>query len=352
MAGLFRRTCLKPSYSLRRQLLLSFGLAGLLTLATVVAVACIFGYFAGQTIKEHADDLLREQVAQRLVRNSRYVSDSIATYFYNIQGSIQLTTDFVQDRIVGYPLDGWETDQYVPFKDRETGTNKYPLKAKPLALDWEFVPNIDAANAEEHLPDRTQEVLQKSYAAGAASESFYFFQGTCDPSDTNTSSPRYYKNCTDANNDPATGGVLRPTPTNKGLYEKSADIGALLKPIFEAEKEVAAAGVFFVNSGASSIVQYPSGVVGDLVSSYNSSGCEWLRELNFRSGRPYGSEDEIARCRPAGETMLPREYSPLERRWYQIMAASSGISWLGPLTSKTPNALPIYLVGQGIYDRK
>jgi len=348
MAGhsLFHRTCLKPSYSLRRQLLLSFGSAALVTLLIVVTTACLTGFIAGGKVKGRADSLLREQVVRRLVRNQRYVSDTISTYFEKMEGSIQLTREMVQDRIVGYPDPGWEEDLFVPFMDRETGTNRYPLKATPLPLDWQFEVNINDDNVQEHFPDKPH--ILKVFDDLTASIPFYYMQGSCDPSQTNESHPSYYKNCTDANNDIATGGVLNPTPTNKGLYEKAADIGVLLKPIFEAEKEITAVNLFFSNSGASSILQYPAGNAGVMLSPYESAGCDWMRDINPRNGKPYGTEEEIRRCRPAGEGVQPREYNPNEREWFPAMATNPGISWQGPLRA---NALPVFLVGTGIFDR-
>lgn len=277
MAGpsLFHRTCLRPSYSLRRQLLLSFGSAALLTLTIVVTAACITGYIAGETIKGRADGLLREQVVRRLVRNSRYVSETLSSYSENTEGAIELVTELVQDRIVGYPEPGWEEDLFVPFRDRETGTNKYPLKSPPLPFDWQFEPNINETNVQEHFPDRAHFLY--AYNGLAASEPIYFMQGCCDPSETDENSPSYYENCTDANNDVTTGGVLNPTPTHKGLYEKAADIGVLLKPIFEAEKEIVALGIFLQNSGSVSSVWYPAGNMGVFHGSYDSEGCDWMR---------------------------------------------------------------------------
>lgn len=351
MAGpsCFHKTCLKPSYSLRRQLLLSFGSASLLSLAIVVAVASITAHRAGVIVNGRADDLFREQVKRRLVRNGRYVSESLSKYLGNMKGSLQLTTEFVQDRIVGYPEAGWEEDLFVPFKDRETGSNKYPLNSTRLPFDWEYTPNVDTDNLAEHFPDR--ESILETWRGQVGSLSYYFMPGCCDPLDTDPSSPRFYENCSDANNDVTTGGIKHPSPTNKFLYEKAADVGVFLKAIFEAERDIAAAGVFFINSGASSIVQYPSGVVGLVLPSYVSEGCEWMRKINPRNGKPFGTEEDIARCPPVGETMLSREYNPNAREWYGKMATNpKGISWQGPLF---PNVdIPIYLVGQGIFDRK
>ena len=277
MAGpsFFRRTCLKPSYSLRQQLLLSFGLAALLTLAIVVSVAAITAYRAGLVVNGSADELFREQVSRRLVRNNRYVAETMAEYFKNMHRSIQLTTEFVQDRIVGYPDAGWEEDLHVPFRDRVSGKNKYPLNSTRLPLDWEFIPNVNSENVKEHFPDR--EHMLESNPGIMASHPCYFTPGVCDPRETDPSSFKYYQNCSVENNALTSGGGWNPNPTNRGLYEKAADIGVFLKPIFEAQVDIEVASVVFVNSGASSLVQYPSTIVGGLSAPYVSEGCDWMR---------------------------------------------------------------------------
>ena len=367
----FRRTCLKPSHSLRRQLLLSFGSASFVAITIVVSLTAFTAYRVRKVVNGHSDHLFREQVTRRLVRNSGYVTETLATYFENIHSSIQLMTEIVQDRIVGYPDLGWEEDLHVPFMDRETGTNKYPLNSTHLLLDWQFIPNVNSDNIEEHFPDR--EHTLESYRGVTASHPYYFTPGVCDPLEVDPLSPKYYHNCSDNNNAIISGGGWNPSPTNRGLYEKAADIGVFLKPIFEAELDISAAGVFFVNSGASSMVQYPAAVVGAMVPPYVSDGCDWMRyvcggqvsimvlllnpslhcfrETNPRSGKPFGTEDDIARCPPVGHAVLPREYNPNARGWYQKLATNPhGISWQGPLLTNL--GIPIYTVGQGIFDRK
>jgi len=348
ISSLLHATCLKPTYSLRQQLLLSFGSASLLTLVIVVTVACICSQIAGETVKAHSEDLLRAQVVRRVVVNSRYVAETFSAYIENLEGTVQLLTEMTEDRIVGYPGPGWEEDEFVPFKDMDTNTNKYPLDSPFLPLDWAIDANINLENIEEHLQER-KEWATFRYHETKSSTASYFMQGACDPSESNTNSITYFENCTDANNDWETGGVLQPTNTSKGLYKKSADLGVLLKPIFESQAELSMSGVYFKNSGAGSMVQYPGNVWGAFNIPYISDGCDWMRNINIHTGRPFGTEDEIERCHPAGTLVSRREYNPMERKWCQDIALADGVSWGRPFNISASER--ILTIGRGAFDR-
>jgi hypothetical protein len=300
------KPCLKPSLSLRRQLLLSFGSAASVTLLTVTVVACVITYLSGKTVADYSENILGQQLTRKLENNSKYAAKTLSDYIDNLEKMVQLTVEIVQDRIVNYPFDGWEEDLYVPFRDMDSGTNKYPLKSPLLPLDWEVVANVNESNLDEHFQERAK--WAESFFPVSSLPS-YFFQGVCDPKETNVSSHHYYKNCTDANNDWRTGGVVAPTRSSKGLYEKAEDIGILLKPIFEAHEDLFLIGVYFRNSGAGSFVQYPgpSTTWGALSRQYVSAGCDWMRNINPHNGRPFGTDEEIARCRPNGTVVDHRE---------------------------------------------
>jgi hypothetical protein len=266
----------------------------------------VITYLSGKTVVDYSEEVLGRQLTRKLANNSKYVATTLSDYMDNLEKMVQLTVEIVQDRIVNYPFEGWEEDMYVPFRDMDSGTNKYPLKSPLLPLDWEIVANVDEANVDEHFQERAK--WAKSFFPVSSLPS-YFFQGVCNPKETNISSHHYYKNCTGANNDWKTGGVVVPTLTSKGLYEKAADIGILLKPIFEANEDLFLIGVYFKNSGAGSFVQYPgpSTTWGAMSRPYVSGGCDWMRKINPHNGRPFGTEAEIARCRPNGTVVDFRE---------------------------------------------
>lgn len=255
--------------------MLSFGSAALLTLLIVATVAAVCVSIAGNTVSSGAEDLLRDQVMRRLVHNIRFESQTLYSYMYSMEGAVQLVVELVQDRIVGYPDAGWEQDEFVPFFDRVTETNMYPLKSTPLRMDWDIDRNMNDSNIDEHLQERatgSREVV--SFLSSLPS---YFMQGVCDPNEIDASAPTYFANCSSANNDYLTGGVIAPSPTSKGLYEKAADLGVLLKPIYEASPDITSIGIYFFNSGAGSMVQYPGSMVTVTSRSYVSEGCDWMR---------------------------------------------------------------------------
>jgi hypothetical protein len=255
---------------------------------------------------EQSNQVLQGQIKNKLSANSRYVAKTLNNYIENLDKMLQLTVEIVQDRIVNYPFEGWEEDLYVPFLDMDSGTNKYPLKSPLLPLDWQVVANVNESNLDEHFQERAEWAKNLFPVASIPS---YFFQGICDPKETNITGHFYYENCTDANNDWRTGGVVAPTPTSKGLYEKAADIGPLLKPIFETHEDLSIVGVYFKNSGAGSMVQYPgpSTYWGSMSLPYISAGCDWMRKTNPHTGSPFATEEEISRCRPNGTNVLRRQ---------------------------------------------
>jgi hypothetical protein len=76
------------------------------------------------------------------------------------------------------------------------------------------------------------------------------------------------------------------------------------------------------------------------------------REINPFTDEPYGTEEEISRCHPAGTKVLPREFNPMERAWCQNFALNpEEIGWYGPFFT-SGGELPILMVGRGVFDRR
>ena len=84
----------------------------------------------------------------------------------------------------------------------------------------------------------------------------FFPQGQCDPRETDENAKNYYPSCTKANNDISTGGIVRPTTTNKLLAEKAVDLQAFLNPIYKQHEDVKRIGVYYNNSGAGTSVSF------------------------------------------------------------------------------------------------
>lgn len=294
---------------------------------------------------------MRGQVTDNLLIGSRLVGEHFDAYMADLEGTVQLLTEAVKDRIVGYPYDGWEDDLFVPFYDIESRRNVYPLNHPPCQMDWNTTLNINAENAEEHLQERAH--WSKIFPDVATASALYFMQGVCDPSEKNASVSTYYPNCTEANNDFRTGGVVQPTPTSRGLYEKSGDITVFLKSLYESQYDALAIGVYFHNSGAGSVVKFPSFHWNmDNAPPYVSIGCDWMRSTNPRTGAPFATENDIARCHPNGTLVLSREYNPMERPWCRDFALNpDAIVWYGPFLS-LDSGIAQMMVGRSVFDRR
>jgi hypothetical protein len=168
----------------------------------------------------------------------------------------------------------------------------------------------------------------------------------------NQSSPTYYQNCTDANNDLSIGGVVQPTSTNRYLAEKASDLGALLKPVYEAIPDARTIGIYFVNSGAGSSLVFPGHMI-DGTSHYESVGCDWMRQTNPNTGLPFATDEEISRCHPKGTLVSGREYNPLERQWCRDQALKHNSSTcVGPYLDAFVNDLWLLTFGKAIFDRR
>ena len=150
---------------------------------------------------------------------------------------VQIMVEVAQDRFAGYPTT--KDDSLTPFFDTLSQTNVYPLKNKPLPLDWDFrhTPNETEGNVNndtyaEHVQDRWSKGWYLPHPRLSTAQATYMMQGACDPR-ANPGEMAYYQNCTDANNDISTGGVLAPTPTNELVHLKGSDLSPFLKALFE-----------------------------------------------------------------------------------------------------------------------
>ena len=182
------------------------------------------------------------------------------------------------------------------------------------------------------------------------SEPAYFMPGSCNPLETNSSSVSYFPDCTDVDNDVTMGGVF-PTPTHKDVYEKAADLAVTLKAVFEGNQQIASCGVHFFNSGIATSLSHPGANIAELLPGYTSDGCDWMREINQRNGKPFGTKEDIKQCHPAGEFVPNRAYNSVERSWYRAAASTSGVIWFGPLLRSIEERIPTYLVSKSVFDQ-
>jgi hypothetical protein len=189
------------------------------------------------------------------------------------------------------------------------------------------------------------------FSAVSTASAAYFIQGSCDPR-AKHGSPGYLENCTDANNDIKTGGRIQPTIVNEWLHEKASDLGVLLKPIFEAESDAILVGIYFVNMGAGATVHFPGFIRHRHGDSYESQGCDWMRQMNPHTGEPFGRDEEIARCHPNGTIVPQHKYNPNERAWFRdCVLQSENVRWFGPYGSSV-DGIPSITVSRSIFDRR
>lgn len=74
-------------------------------------------------------------------------------------------------------------------------------------------------------------------------------------------------------------------------------------------------------------------------------------ETNINTGKPFGTEKEIARCHPNNTKVPLREYNAAERAWFYNFARNPNISWSGPFASAS-NPRPVVIVGHGVFDKR
>lgn len=340
-----KKLCLKPSYSLRWQLLLSFGSSTFICLTLVLVVSVIINLQAGKLVQERAGSVMREQVQGNLVLTTRFTAEAFTESLSQLEGVAQLVAEFVMDRIVGYPNQGWEDDVLVPFYDIVSQRNVYPLKNDPLPFDWNITLDLTNENAAEMLQERAflVDAFKDMITLSTAS---FFLGGACNP-DLPPENPAYVEGC------PSIENALREhSPTTTGLYQKSGDIGVLLRPLFESDEDVVMVGVYYVNAGAGATVLFPGHSLSNSVPRYESKGCGWMRDINPHTNRRYGSDEEIARCHPPKSLVEARDYNPLERQWFhEFVKAAGDVVWYGPYLASGGH-ISIVSIGKAVYDRE
>lgn len=310
---------------------------------------------------------MRQEVIYSISNSSQFAAQTLSQELDHLRGSASLIVEIVRDRIAGYPQAGWDEDLFVPFQTYPSSGSsssggreqQYPLKSPLLPRDWNTPLNVNGSNHREHLQELFQ-YLQKQKEAFRASQlggvfaledhsghldhdhdepknrstflkhalpslstasAVYSFQGACDPSAVTEADAAYYPDCTEANNNGTTGGVVWPTSTSAGLEQRAADIGVLLKPIWESRPDLLDVSVHFVNDGAGSMVHFPSFVHHNTDKAYQSIGCDWLHEnINPNTGRPFLTREQTEKCKPAGTWVSRREANPMEQDWCRDQA--------------------------------
>ena len=353
---ILQSTCLKTNYSLRRQLVVSYGITAFVTIFVVVLMATSVSIRASNQVNYDTKQLFTTQVTRNIQESGLIISNIFTKRIDNIKTSTSLLREIIQDRIVGYPTADFVDDTYVPFKDRESSSsgqsnnnNKYPLQTKLLPRDWEIVSNLNEDNIQEHTQERSE--FFKNYIGQLSTETgMFFFPGNCNPNHTSPNQQGYFPLCTDDNNNATLGGVKRIKTTGP-LEQKAADISVFMKAIWEAEPLALQINIHFFNSGEGAVVAFPSFPI-QANFSYPSGGCDWMKNINIYTNEPYATEEEIANCSPEGTIRPVRLFNGMERQYCADQALHPGqVRIYGPYPDVAWGTYRI-TVGEAVFDRR
>lgn len=335
--------CLRPGYSLRTQLMLSFGTISAVTITIVVITCVAVAILVGENIKHSSTDAFKDIAENAQTLTARYLAESLSERLL-LTNAVNLIHETVLDRFSGYPSG---SDDQVPFSDAITGSGRYPLEMSPPPLEWQFETNVNEENYEEHFQGQN---YFRNRTASTKSASF-MFKGICDPDETDPLADAYFPNCTEANNNITTGGIWEPTDTAEIIYNKGKDVIPLLKALYETRDEIRDLGIGFANSGAGAIFNYPHYEVSTQ-SSYVSIGCEWMLNPNpYKPSETIGTQEMVDRCTPKGEVVSSRLYSPLERSWCAQQAVNPDAISYSVGFDAWDNGSSLLSMGRPLYDR-
>lgn len=316
-----------------------------------MTVAVALAHQAGVMVKRVATDSFEEWSQDKFFLTTKVVAETMHVEFNLEEGVSALLYETTRDRFSGYPNHtGYANDLLVPFPDTVSGVNVYPIQAANLLpLDWNIDPTDPVMNPELFLGRETWYDAPVSMFTPSI-----HFQGTCDPSSTDPQDVMYYRNCTDANNDLQTGGIVQPTTTFQQIHRKVSDYAPpIMKSLFEITASLETIGLFFANDGAGASVMYPARPKNSQLS-YQSEGCTWLLLPNpLDSSKTIGTEAQVNRCRPHGTIVSSsRDFNPLETSWCRMQALSPDTFHIdGPYQGERGPNQWLIGVGQGIYDR-
>lgn len=349
--------CLRSSYGLRTQLLLSFGLITTATIGFVICTCVVVAIVAGNSIQYIHQESLKDYLTNIEATSARFLAEQLSPKLIP-SGAVNILYEATLDRFAGYPF--VTSDSVVPFMDQISQTGKYPVEGAPVPLDWQIRDDAEQVTEEnylEHLQhQRRWEELYKDAPYISTDSAFYSMQGSCDPNQP-ASTHTYYPGCTDANNNITTGGVVAPTSLNSIIHRKASDLVPLLKALYEYHTDLKDIGIYFTNAGAGSAVTFPH-YWHDGSISYVSGGCDWMAKRNpilydkNNLTQPIASEEERQNCHKKGEVVAGREYNSLERSWCQQQALHpERIHVEGPYWDAFNENIPLLSIGRSVYDR-
>lgn len=319
----------------------TFGVAALISLMVVVVSSVVNVYSAGEIIKAHSSELMITNVADVLKTSSKLLAEKLTARVAEVESTLQILSECLQDRIVGYPsMDGWQDGNFVPFIDSITQAPKYPLAMPPVPLDWTITTLLQDIANDTILGERARWFNKTKISTATAA---FHFQGACNP---DPDSSDWVEGCSDSHNNVTSGGVIHPTNSHFGLYQSTGDLSVFMKPLYESQEDAIQLKIYFVNDGAGATLAYPASQIPPSSQTYTSFGCDWMLSTNDRTGEPYGSADL---CRSSGEKVKSRNFNPMEQPWapFFLETKENQVAWFGPLI-EDPSTM---IAGKPIYDR-
>ena len=340
---LVRKCCLNPRFTLRRQMMISFGSLNIITILLVVAICVGSAQWMGTPTKTLLSEKLELKVRGTIHHKGKYLIDAFREGFLLID-TVKLIDEVVMDRFDGHPN---PSDDWVPFFDMETKTNIYPITGKPMPILWDVEPNVNEENYEEFVQSRWYFFEDNPVDTRNAG---FHIQGSCDPSETDPMRKEYVPNCTDANNEIRTGGVFAYSEETEMYHRKGSDLVPILRGLFENREEIREIYIHFLNNGAGAGILYPHYAPNQQLK-YTSDGCDWLLQPNpYKASKKIGTESMIQNCRKK-DTIVPNYlYNAIEREWCKNQALSPD-TVLVELALDTNSNTSFIRVGKSVYDR-
>ncbi|OEU06276.1 hypothetical protein FRACYDRAFT_266147 [Fragilariopsis cylindrus CCMP1102] len=313
-----RKFCLNPRFTLKTQMMISFGSLNVIIILLVVIICVVMTQWIGLETNRLVRKNFDETISKAMQLNGKYLADAFNSA-YVMNDKVDLVHDVIQDRFEGYPN---PSDDKVPFFDMETNTNIYPIIGEPMPIRWDVQSNTNEDNYEEFVDSRWK--YFKNISVDTTNAGFSF-QGSCDPSETNSSGVSYGPNCTDANNNIQTGGVVAPSEETEMYHRKGSDLVPILRALFETREQVREIHISFLNNGAGATIIYPHYARNHQLD-YISEGCEWLLSQNpNKNWTAIGNETMLQNCHKKNETVSNFQYNAMERNWCRKQALSPNL---------------------------
>ena len=339
-----RKFCLNPRFTLKTQMMISFGSLNVIIILLVVIICVVMTQWIGLETNRLVRKNFDETISKAMQLNGKYLADAFNSAFV-MNDKVDLVHDVIQDRFEGYPN---PSDDKVPFFDMETNTNIYPIIGEPMPIRWDVQSNTNEDNYEEFVDSRWK--YFKNISVDTTNAGFSF-QGSCDPSETNSSGLSYGPNCTDANNNIQTGGVVAPSEETEMYHRKGSDLVPILRALFETREQVREIHISFLNNGAGATIIYPHYARNHQLD-YISEGCEWLLSQNpNKNWTAIGNETMLQNCHKKNETVSNFQYNAMERNWCRKQALSPNLVHIETVVDTQTNEYLIQ-IGKSIYDRR